>query len=83
MLPTSCIYHVNISLNMLECSALLDCEYRRKFDFKAFENKIRGLINPEGIHSPQSKGTIDLVTDKTNQKAEVVEDLRHDLDEKK
>ena len=47
-------------------------------EFHAFENEIRGLMDPEGIHSPQSKRTIDLVTDEINKHAEVVEDLRHD-----
>ena len=41
----------------------------------AFENEIRGLIDPEAIHSPQSKRTIDLITDKMNKNAVVVEDM--------
>ena len=52
-------------------------------EFHAFEYEIWGLIEPEGIHSPQSKGTIVLVTDKMNKNAEVVEDLGRNLDEKK
>lgn len=47
-------------------------------EIHAFENEIRGLIDPKGIHSPQSKGTIDVVTGKMNKCAEVVEDLGHD-----
>ena len=47
-------------------------------EIHAFENEIRGLIDPEGIQIPQSKGTMDLVTDKANKHAEVVEDLRRD-----
>ena len=46
--------------------------------FHIFENEIRGLIDPKGIHSPQSKLTKELVSDTINKYAEDVKGLRRD-----
>ena len=47
-------------------------------EFHVFENEIRGLIDPEGIHSSQSASTRDIVADMITNHAEAVNGLRHD-----
>ena len=45
-------------------------------EFHVFENEIRGLIDPKGIHPPQSKATSELVIDMINKHAEDVNGLK-------